>query len=192
VDILLSVVTVISTLQHVSTDKVSHISSSLYKLRITVTYELNLVINISKLRGHVIINHSNIHRAFDNYKRCNSTIGYFINKATLRKQLVKPDNMLKIYHILQYFIICTIHQGLVLYLFVLRLSNAPYQLAPLLNLCPLIFVLMLFLSCLFPFISFFLWEYHFLFLLFWFTPSFSGTQLGCKTWSWCIFWIMLR
>jgi hypothetical protein len=63
VDTLLSVVTVINTLQHGSTDKVSHISSSLHRLSVTVTYQINLVIYSLKLRGHVIINHSNIHRA---------------------------------------------------------------------------------------------------------------------------------
>ena len=66
-------------------------------------------------------NHTNIHRAFGNYKRCNSIIGYFINKLSLRKQLIKPENMLKIHHILQYFIICTICQGLIL------LTNYPLE-----------------------------------------------------------------
>lgn len=64
--------------------------------------------------------------------------------------------------------------------------HAHYQYTPLLNSPPLIFSLMSF-GWLPPIIlfHFFLWEYHFLFMPFWFTPSFSGTQLQHKTRTWC-------
>ena len=65
--------------------------------------------------------------------------------------------------------------------------NAPCQFTALPNLHSLIFSLTIFhwFICI---ISdyFFLWEYHFWFTPFWLTPAFSGTQLACKTRTWCI------
>jgi hypothetical protein len=63
--------------------------------------------------------------------------------------------------------------------------SSPWQYMPLLNLCPLIFGFnALWLAALYyanpsP-IHHFLWKSHF-----WFTPTFSGTQLGHKTRTWC-------
>jgi hypothetical protein len=69
--------------------------------------------------------------------------------------------------------------------FMLFCFNAPCQFTPLLNLRCLLFGFMRFGRFICISLSLFLWEYYFLFRPFWFSPTFSGTQLGRKTGTWC-------
>jgi len=82
-----------------------------------------------------------------------------------------------------------IHQHLLLLPFVLHLFcfSAPCHYTSLFNLDPVIFGGTLFGWFISLYLNtFFLWEYHFLFMPLWFMPTFSGTKLGHRTRRYCI------
>jgi hypothetical protein len=64
--------------------------------------------------------------------------------------------------------------------------NTLCQIRTLLNLHSFIFGLMPCGWFICMYLSLFLWEYHYLFMPFWFTPTFSGKQQGRKTRTWCL------